>query len=730
MPYNIVLDSNPGFSTPPSFDPVTNEWSFDPANPLVINHVLGNPYPTDIDIETNIKNYLESLDPDIYSNIRIKGFTILLTSPITWAVLSGTIPSSSPSGYQLNEINPLTVTTTIDFQNFQLLTEGSYSGVIKFQAFADSSISGQQELIETIPYNVVLNILSPNSIILEPDTLNYSFLRDGDLPDEKDLEISTSSSWTLRTSKLITVSGTGLTDISTADETIIQGTGSKTLQIGFTAALNDVVDSTYNSSILVENTQGYSDATSVKVNILETDEFIFNPPSLSFFAIINWQEATPLNVDIFGFGAFTITHPTWLTLSETSGTDVASITVTPFSTANMGEGLYEGVITLTSGGDDYELPVSYLVVGTIYTELDKGNINFCKDINYLQIYNVADGVDPEIYNIVKIALTVKAYNYVTFLETQKTFEYELAFFNHTTKQHVGEIIERLLKKAASIVEFGINGINETNIQTLPVYKPASVDANIQIINRSSDEVIFEEDIFDMSFVAGKKPENFVNNNGVLSNSMLPKRVTTNSKEILNFIATSSFYKIHHIKNEEDPVLITTQYTGNNKLFRYSFDFSNYSEGDVVKVQVTAGTDVFTKTYIVIPEAFNSNHIAFISQYNTLELFECTGDWSITSDIKRESNKVYRDLVEVFETLSTEKEMKMFINTGFVFKHNVPIIDEIIRARKVWLMLEDNNTIELNPVDKKMNAESSDQDLYDYELEFNINRKHDVENYSL
>ena len=71
-----------------------------------------------------------------------------------------------------------------------------------------------------------------------------------------------------------------------------------------------------------------------------------------------------------------------------------------------------------------------------------------------------------------------------------------------------------------------------------------------------------------------------------------------------------------------------------------------------------------------------------------------------------------------------------INTGFIPKDNQYYIDLIIRSRKAWLL--NNNTeplVELVAQTKELTNTDSDQELYAYDVTFQINRTHDFQNYS-
>jgi len=729
MAYNITLDTQE-FSVGPSSAARVQDWQFTPAAPLQLNYTIGMPTPAATDIATVIKNYLESLNQTQHPNIKVKAVVFFIDSP-NFLTLTGEIASAMPTGYAIVNRGDLEVTNTVTLQNLSLLNIGTYRAIIDFTVFSNTN-APTPIFVDTVKYPVILNVIDGNSIIAEPDLLNYIFLRDGNLPNTQTATITTDSTWTLTTDKLVTVTGTGLTDLSTATQTIVQGTGNKTITVGLAAGINAVVGQRYLNTMAITNDDGFSAAIDLVCNIFETETFIFEPPSLSFFAIQNFQEATPLNFNVFGFGAFTLTAPSWLNLSATSGTDTGVFLATPFNALSMAPGTYSGNIVLTDSNDPantYNLPVTYIVAGTIYTTLDDGNINFTKDIEYFNIYNVDAGPFPAVNNVVKLKLIITRFNLVSFLPETVSYDYFIPFNKNASKLHIGEIAERILKNITQPQDVGITNLNTVFNTILPVYKPASVTAEVEIINREEGEVKFTGIINNMQFVSGLKPENFKNNNAILSNSFSAKRVTPNSIEILNMLVSTPFYTISIKKNDEDYTIISTQARGTNNIFRYVFNFANYQPADLVTIKLTCGADSYTKTFQVIPEGKHINHISFMNQFKTLELMECTGDWQLNNEYKAETTLYYRDLVTVLEKTETKKSVNIKMNTGFILRENQVIIDEMIRSKKAWFMFPDADYIELIPLGKKLVGYDSDAELYNYELEFEINRKNDYENFT-
>ncbi|MFB9055089.1 hypothetical protein ACFFVB_18555 [Formosa undariae] len=727
MAYNINISPTRGFSLSGSNAPLANGWEFNPSPTLEITYELGAVTPVPVDIETRIKNYVTSLPSNTYDEIGIAILAYSENFNLNWFTVSGEITAATPR-YVITKFN-LEVTTTVTLQNLSLLLEGDYNGNMIFGVTARNKNTGLRENIDQVNYGLILHVVNPRSITTSPESLSYVYVRNGDLPISKTLSVSSPYGWTLVTSPLLAITGTGISDTSTPGETIISAPGNVDLNITFKSGLATVPQSTFLTEIAFQNTEGFSTIVQVLVTIFESETFIFNPPSLSFFAVIGLREATPLDFSVFGFGAYTLTTPSWLTLSGTSGTDTGTFTVTPLITENLTEGKYEGNIVLTAADDtEYFLPVVYEIAGTVYTLLDDGNYNFTKEVEYFRVYNLLRTGYDEALNYVQLQLVFTVYNYVTFLTKELTYDYTLPYFNNETQIHIGEIVERLMDKPATLADFGMLNNFDTIYPVLPVYKPASVKAIVNIINKTAKASVYNKTIHDMKFVAGIKPDAFTANKCILTKPEGIKRVTPNSREIVNFLVDKGYYTVKLQKNNDDAVIVAANSTGTQNIFRYYFNFSAYLPGDVVRVQVVSDGNTFTKVYAVVPEEKYSNHIAFVNSFKVLELLECTGSIVLTSDIQKENVSYYRDLNRVIENVDSESEVVLTVNTGVVFRKNQTIIDAILDGKKAWLLRDDGNHIELVPRPTKITNYDSDQELYAYTIQFDVNLKKDGEIY--
>jgi hypothetical protein len=65
-----------------------------------------------------------------------------------------------------------------------------------------------------------------------------------------------------------------------------------------------------------------------------------------------------------------------------------------------------------------------------------------------------------------------------------------------------------------------------------------------------------------------------------------------------------------------------------------------------------------------------------------------------------SQTIYVDMVERLEHLSSSKEVKLYLNTGWLLFSDIDTIESLMRSKRAWL-IQGNNTISLRPISKKL-----------------------------
>ena len=727
MAYNITLSRLQKFSVKPDDEPLYKPWSFNPESVLKLNYIIGEDLPAPIDILTTIKDYYVGSDA---SDVIVRAELTVDSGLVTWVVLSGEIFSGTPllpisdfskEGYVLTDDNK-EVTNTLTFQNLELLTSGIYTGKITFSVLSVSADAALPKFMESLEYHFELDVTTGPRIYVDKDALVFDVFRKDVVLPTKNLAVSAEGVYKITTSPNLTITGPGVVDNSTTDATIVTAVGNTDLVIGLKDAVRTHPTNLIETQLVLTNAIStiYVDVT---VNITESTVLVVTPSVLLFNAIIGFTEAAAQTFKVLGFGSYTIEVPDFITLSSYTGINTQTFTVTPLNAASLSPDTYTGNIIITSGGVKYYLPVTYIIEGSISTVLTAGNINFTKELDYVSVVNLT----RDTANYVEVVLNIDVVNYKTLEVTTYQFPYKLPFFNHQLKWHIGEIVERLFAKPSGLTDFSTEKLSEPTKYSTPVFNPATVKAIIQIKNRTTGLVVEEKTLRNMRFLPGTKPINFSGNIGFLTASNHLKRVTLESFENVSFYVSSGSYVLNVLQNNK--TVYSAEQTAVVSVNQHLIKFSDYNVGDTINVELVVNKIAYLKSYYITQNDNQSYHIAFVNQNKVLELFECTGDIVLTDDIQHTTHSYYKEFLNVLESLDSDEVKSISLNTGFIFQNNVAYVNAILRSPKVWLVFKNQTAIALIPKDKKIINYDSDQELYEYQMEFTINKAKDVEDYT-
>src|SRR5690606_25545594 len=128
------LSASPQFNSNTSSKPPQTGWLFDPPSPIEIISFIGEANPSDITIETTIKDYILALGNGTYTDFYVK---LIKVHPVINGIrvplldVTGPIAEATGDGYHLSQIN-LEVDTVLDFE-FTNIPGGYHETQLLFQ---------------------------------------------------------------------------------------------------------------------------------------------------------------------------------------------------------------------------------------------------------------------------------------------------------------------------------------------------------------------------------------------------------------------------------------------------------------------------------------------------------------------------------------------------------------------------------------------------------------------
>jgi hypothetical protein len=310
-----------------------------------------------------------------------------------------------------------------------------------------------------------------------------------------------------------------------------------------------------------------------------------------------------------------------------------------------------------------------------------------------------------------LKVTITYFDFFSEVEKEKVLEYKIPLLNQAQSFNVGRKIHRYLASLTTYTNtFGF------------MYKTAKVTFIATEFNIADDSEASTDTLTDVQFIAGEKPKLLENNIALLSNNTNYERITEKGLFIVHFLLPIGSHVLKLNKNGSEAASENIVVTEGNNVFSKKITAENFNatKGDVFNIKID-GTS-FAKTFVIFPNNISSKLLIFIDKFKLFRVLECTGHFSFPDEYSQITHTYKQNLVEVLEIVDTKEINKFNINTGWVLKTDTETISSISKAKKVFLIENDTQVLALVPIAKKLTKEDSEAELYEYDLEFQINKQ--------
>jgi hypothetical protein len=520
---------------------------------------------------------------------------------------------------------------------------------------------------------------------------------------------------------------TGLFTVIATNDANQQGGGTVTITATYPNAVFVLGTNTSFAEIIIHN-EGY---------IPPETPFSFTPSSMAFVHKQNDPRQFQL-ITMTGNSWKIVAKPNFILGSSTPGVAIVSNTDSSGTyffaygsgNATVGVGLSEyydseAVFTPSDLAGTFNILKDNVQFGTInYTvsvtrlsdffqvPYPSGQKAFTLDTKYFELKS------PNSDTYFQFDAEIKTYDFFTNVVTENIIPQKVVLFKGKSKINLGQIIHRLMRKFPEV--------NENLLQ----YQFAKLKVSCAEKLISNDTVVRSGTSAEIQFVAGLSRG--ITDFGFLEFNPKPNRVTKKSFAFLNMLIPSGNYELRTFKNgtlfntETLPINPTT--TLCKKVL-----FNSFTKGDVIDYVIDLvgqnNNNAPKKTFCLFPDGNYSNMLVWENEFKMQSAIECTGTASLDTDFEFQNQKRFELLVEKTENLSTGKDVKLSIDTGWLMKSDTDTVESLMRSKRIWL-IQENTTISLRPLTKKIPNDDYEKELISFPLEFTINRSYDEETYTL
>lgn len=728
MPYNIP-SGNQQFSSGGS-QARSQNWSFFPSQVEALSslHVL-QAQPPAVNVTVGIRDILSSSYASTHSAFKLV-VTVIQDgqAPDLFSVTSSSHDISQE--INLDASTNLSLLLEVAFIDPTILLEGNYVGYIDFKINATNIVTGLSEIIDTAGYQMTLERAGESTNVVTPRTINLAYVQGSSSPTINfDIIpaniILNDLRWGLSYENDLNISIPGIPS-SNPPYTVLDGDGTQTGQLSLNTSVWDskslgIHDTLFN--VLFKSINALY-GVDVNVAVLDQNGAIVQPNNLSFTTTAPNNPQSQY-IDIFSTQGFLISAPAWIEISNNSGSGSARIEVKPIDISNFSRGVYDDIITITASGNTYNVQVRYQVNDDLKTDISNSAYNFTKDGKFFKV----DGFDEN--HFLQIDSKIKTYD-INDNEYTLRDRVKIPYFNATASYSVGALIHQATKWISSPEDVSLGLlIPNFSVNRESYCKRALVDFNIKVIDRRDNTVRLDRNLADTKWCPGKYPRYADPGMAYLNYNLNVQRITEEGFAVINAFSVSPT-TLRLFKNGT----LTGNYVLNSGEYpaeRILIDGSQFEKGDVIKAELSylnEGILIKQDKYILIyPTEEYSNHLAYLTSYNTIELIQCTGVLTGASNYNRRTNTLIKNEVDTNIDVLITRDDQLVLNTGYIPEDQRYMIDELMKSKAVWIVASKyKESIPVKMKSSELSHTDSERFLHNYTLELTVNRTIDEEIY--
>jgi len=683
-----------------------------------------------------LPNYNITLGNAVYSQYKIKAIKTGSTSSLDHIILTTDI---TEDGVVIDE-NNLVFEDVFSYENLQNSTADSDNklGIVMRYIIEGNRIStGVWETLYSVYIRFSVQKVLNGNFFINPNFVNFNHgLNDEERPIVTMMLYSSPGVLVTLQNDFELVGDTVPNPITWLGRTAYSYTNTSELQIKLKESADARVDELRTLETVLDvyfgNDYGGRKSLTADILVSSSSEFTFQPQMLNFLVVLG-SEINPFQfLNISGNGNWSLTSPSWLSLSHYSGTNSFEVVVHLIDQEYLSPGLYENDIVLTANEKEYTIPVRLKVAERFELGLSKSGLNFTDENTSLS--RVFNNSPQERYVVVDVQVSPIGYPYATTLP--KKYEYRIGFFKNKAEIHIGEIVKRSLSSLDAnslyklLRDYLVTG---TNNKLIEYYKPSSVNIKFRVYNASDNFFVDQQENKLIRFITGRNPF-FQENLALLRDKNVEQKVTKASFRLINFVTREKI--VLEIFKNGDLHDSYEELINIERLYGLLVDFSEFDIGDEIEyklypIEIGFGQNVAqVVSFIVYPEGKSFNQVVYEDEYSVPQLFDFCGDWRFSSENEIIQSK---DVINLVESIKNEKSIKtisLVMNTGYIPASNQIYLEQVRNSKNCWLLANATEPlVELVPKAYTMVNYDSDLDLYQYDVEFQINPTNDLQNYS-
>lgn len=628
-----------------------------------------------------------------YTNLKVRGSIELPVGDPSWlSVGSDWFPVANYTN--LNQFQ----FKDIDFMISPPLTisQGVHTAKVKFHI--EGVKNNITEILSTYEIPVVLNVFE-EGYFYSPNDLTFYYTT-GLIPTQL-LKVG-GDNWQVNVPVGLTITGNNV--VQNPDGSFkANDSGLKSFNIGLGASIGDLLGE--NESIILPITIVYSSGSfTIPVKIIQAGNYF---PRKTTFLIQNGQVDKLFQmIHLTRTDNYTVNAPANIGYEILNSSADKKLKIFVLDPDAFGSGIFKLGLDIVYSDATYLVEITINVGNQFDLGLDNSAVftHSMKDLVFST--NNEDSYIDLILSVVG---------------SQNNYNYQFPFFKGSAKKNIGKALSNFIDHEANTTPS-----NVTFGSYLERSYPLSF-FNLNVKERKNETDLLTFGKSNVPFVLGYKPK-IIDNKAILQHNVF-SRFTPKSFALVNVFSQTGVFD-YQIKKNNVQVHSVVQEFGYLRTIKLNFEIYNAAAGDIFDFVLLVGNEEIKKSFVIFPEAIQSLHIVYVDSFGLNSCINFTGSTkSINSELSiKLENYLKSNFLHLRKYVESEST-SIFLNTGFILKSQILEITELIKSRKAWIVVDDQKILELVPKTEKITEIDNDNYLYDYQVEFEINKTDYAQDYS-
>lgn len=628
-----------------------------------------------------------------YTNLKVRGTIELPVGDPSWvSVSSDWFPVANYTNLNQSQFKD------IDFMISPPLTisQGVHTAKVKFHI--EGVKNGVTEILSTYEIPVVLNVFE-EGCFYSPNNFTFYYTTNS-IPTQQ-LKVG-GDNWQVNVPNGLVLTGSNV--VKNPDGSFYAAdTGLKNFNLGLAPNISTILGE--NESVVLPITLVYSSGSfTIPVTIVQAGNFY---PDKTTFNIQNGSVDKLFQlIHLTRSEDYTVTAPENIGFEKLDGADGKKLKIFILDPDAFGSGVFKLNLSIVYLDETYTVEITVNVGNQFDLGLDFGTVftHSMKDLVFS-----SNNTDSYVDLILSVVGSPNIYNY------------QFPFFKGAAVKNIGKALTNFID-----YEKNTTPSNVTYNSNLEISHPLNY-FNLSVKERKNDTDLVSFGKSNIPFVLGYKPK-VVDNKAILQHNDF-SRFTSKSFALISVFSQTGVFD-YIIKKNNVQVLSVVQSFGYIKTIKLDFATYNANAGDVFDFILIAGNEEIKKSFVIFPNTIDSINVVYIDSFGLNSCINFTGTTkSVNSEfVTKLENFKQSNFLHTRKYVEKESS-KIFLNTGFLLKNQALEIAELQKSSKAWIVVNDEKILELIPKSEKLNEVDSENYLYDYQIEFEINKTDYAQNYN-